>query len=741
MAKCLPYATHTNHKQQLSPPLKPVDLPATLLTRQIVQCAKHRDWQDLLDLYERRKLDFNPIHFSTALHRLSRLQFPRRDPRFVWLLSDLQHRILRHHSFFVKTGVRHVANIIEACGRLQLRGNKTVRTIVQQVDQPDTAAWVLESGTPYDVASILHAAAILRMTCPNLIEQLDERIAPTSPTTPTSVFLQQAQPRDLAICVWACAKFQIRAQNILSAVLEHRCAWICEQGDPVDIARIAHASSKFRMPHILAPLEEYAQWVIDEGKPGDIAETAVAVATLKATKHTFWDVLEEKAEVFVQRSTPKPVSQIIAIMAKHHITNCPQLLEQIGTRSFVQRLLALNNPQPAAQCVWALGKMGHAPNYLFRAVDEKARWLVRHGSPRIISSCLWAFAKLGVQAPRLVEEIDQHFRHILGEPQAVANCVWSCAKLGTCAPNLFAALNQNPALFLEQAAPQALANTLWAYAKLGVRAPELFNQSAHYSTQLVEEGTTQNVANTVWACATLEERVPALFEALERKAEWMAMEGTPQELSNCVWACAKLNRKSPRLFSALNRQSHRLFQGCPQNVSQSIWACYYMKFRAPKLWSELEKNAASFARAASPQAAATVAQAAASLKVPSSNLFFSLNQNADRIISTGNSLGTATILMACAAKSFRGEALFAMLDHPGVVEEVFREGNTEHIAQVLFACATVGHMSTPLFQHIERNSAMLAKHATQEELSKVAWARGRLQVPTPQPILDVLPEK
>lgn len=364
--------------------------------------------------------------------------------------------------------------------------------------------------------------------------------------------------------------------------------------------------------------------------------------------------------------------------------------------------------------------------------------------PRGAANMLHAVAKLG---PQLVQQCNSH-DSVVGRwcawishpavaenflelaqresnPRSVSNVAWALAKLEECRTTTVAATTKDSASFfdclernremvqwlVQHGNAQTVSNTVWAYAKLGIPAPNLCVALVPHAERLFLQQhdkhvdtavSVQSIANTAWALATLQcdrddddarRQSQLFFERVidnDAVARRIVGEGRPQNVSNVAWACATLRVAAPRFWRHLDR-------------------------RADMLWNDSDNCNAENGNGNSMQAVANVIWAAATLRQQV--------QQPQHVVDTTPRLRRSLETNA---------ARFA------------RQGSSQNIANVAWACAVLDWEVPCFFQELEQQqhggANRFALKATHHDYSLVLWAFSTMGLhPPPRRLLAALP--
>ena len=247
---------------------------------------------------------------------------------------------------------------------------------------------------------------------------------------------------------------------------------------------------------------------------------------------------------------------------------------------------------------------------------------------------------------------------------------------------------------------QALANVLWSFAKSGEVNAGLFQAIGnHIVGGSLEDFWPQALSNIVWAYATAGVSHPELFKKIgDHVAGLDSLEPfTPQALSNTAWAFATAGMSHPELFEKIGNHLAGLGSldlSKPQELSNTVWAFATAGVLHPELFENIGVHVARLDSLNSfkPQALSNTAWAYATARLFDCRLFEKLVAEA------------------------------------AVRKDYFVQ--TQHIANFLWACATVGNTDEQLFSAFAPVIASKLDECNKQVLANIAWAYSVANVPS-----------
>ena len=524
---------------------------AVMINTALVALGKDGNWNEILSLYKAKKERFNYVNYATAMSQLGRIHQRHQidgDPSFNLLLDDLSKKFLVHGITWVEHGgVRVVANIVHAIGKLGLSKHASAMNILKVIGEDEPAEWLFANGNPQQIANCIWAFGTLRIQSPNLFRLLDER---------AEWLVENGNAQNVSNCVWACGKLGVKSNNLFRLLDEHSERLMVD-ATPQGLANCVWACAKVGIvsPKLFRVLDKRADWLLGKGAMQEIANCIWACGTLGIKSPTLFLLLDKNAAWLFQQWNSVEIAKCVLACAKLGIRPA-NVLEQLDLRS--EWLMANGTTQAVANCVWACGTLRLKNSKMFKLIDHRAEWMIANGSQQESINCVWACGAAGVYAPNLFRLLDKNAVRLLmanGTPQDFSNACWAYAKVNINAPNLFRLLDERSEWLFKNSSPQEIVNCLWACGTLGYPVPNLFRLLDQNPEWLFQKngGTTQSLANALWACSKLNIDSPNLVRLLGRRAEWFVENGTSQEIANCAWALSVAGSQCPEFFAALDR--------------------------------------------------------------------------------------------------------------------------------------------------------------------------------------------
>ena len=322
--------------------------PAALLNKRLVELGKKQRWQDLLEVAEQERVNFNNVNYATVICQLGHMQSfnkNKEDPRFLAFLQALATAMEERGLPWIQA--RSASNIIHAIGKMKLR-NPSTKRILKWISNPEVAAKFVMEGAPREIANTAWACATLGFAAPSLFAEIHRQ---------SKWLVQTGNSQDVANTAWAFAALGCQASGLL-AEIERHSNWLVNNGTPQAVANTAWACAKkrFNARQLFAEIEHQSEWLVSDGDPQQVANTAWACATLGFA--------------------------------------APRLFAEIEHQS--KWLVNNGDSQHIANTAWACATLGFAALNLFAEIDRRSEWLVKHAKPQGISNMCYAIALLGM---------------------------------------------------------------------------------------------------------------------------------------------------------------------------------------------------------------------------------------------------------------------------------------------------------------------------------------------------------
>ena len=224
------------------------------------------------------------------------------------------------------------------------------------------------------------------------------------------------------------------------------------------------------------------------------------------------------------------------------------------------------------------------------------------------------------------------------------------------------------------------------------------------------EFNSRILANITHAVAKLrcpEPEKTEIFDAVTRRHRLVARRGTSQAMVNTVWAFATMNVSAPALFDAVAENAGRLAaEGNAQNLSNAAWAYATMVGRG---------------------GAEGVSGAAPS---PSTKkLFGAVSKQSARLAAEGDTQHLANTVWAFATAGVASPELFEAVARQS--RRLAEDGNAQDLAITAWAFATAGVDAPELFAAFASQGERLARGGTTQALSMTVWAYATLGLSAP----------
>jgi hypothetical protein len=282
------------------------------------------------------------------------------------------------------------------------------------------------------------------------------------------------------------------------------------------------------------------------------------------------------AQDFLHEANPQDIANVSVSLVQLHRPDLMKSLLSVIDDECRMKLFTGQKAQAAVNIIWAGIKLDQdrsSLTLLLAALEQKANWLVKKGTPHDISQAALACATLGYKSPPLFRAIANFADWLVanGDPTAISNTAYAFATFGHKAPALFKAIQERIDWFVTKGKPAEIANMVWAFAKLSHDASALLASIEKRSDWLVSNGPPQSIARTVWTFAMLDYKSTALLTAIEKRSDWLVAKGSAQDIADTAWAFATLDHKSPALFAAIEKRSDWLANNdTPQGIANTV---------------------------------------------------------------------------------------------------------------------------------------------------------------------------
>jgi len=482
-----------------------------ILNKQILDLGRQQNWNEILLFYKQERKHFNNVNFATTMSQLGRIRnVNRMDQLFISFLDDLANQL--EERGLEAMGVRQIANIVHAIGKMHLK-NACTRRIIMYVARPDNANWLVTTAA------------------------------------------KESGTQSVASIAWAFAKLGIKSSGFFSELEMNHSKWLVKEGNPQAIANTvwAYATLDIESPRILAEVDRHAEKIVNEGYPQAVANTAWACAKLGTESPNLFSAIDNRAEWLIREGNPQAVANIVWACATLGIV-LPKLFDEVENNS--AKIVANGAPQAITNIAWACGRLGVKIPRFFAEIDKHAQRIVKEGNAIDIANTAWASATLGINVPKLFSQVERHSTWFVKESdsQAVSNTVWALATLGVESPKLFAVVDRRiPWLFGGCRTAQEVSNIVWAFGKFGIASQRVFSETEKRSEWIFDDDTPQSIANIASTFAVTGYPAPDFFDALQANIETITSCDDLQGVANICYALVilDLGKKYPSALTSL----------------------------------------------------------------------------------------------------------------------------------------------------------------------------------------------
>ena len=153
----------------------------------IVDLGKQHKWKDLLQVYEKEKLKFNNVNYSTIMSQLARIRsLDTQDATLLELVGDLPQK-LKHFD------ARCMATTANSLAKMRIPKHKRYLTVNFFAELDMVSDILFEKQDCRYIALAVHASAKAKTPAPNLFANLDRN---------ADWFLLNGNPQYISNSVW-----------------------------------------------------------------------------------------------------------------------------------------------------------------------------------------------------------------------------------------------------------------------------------------------------------------------------------------------------------------------------------------------------------------------------------------------------------------------------------------------------------------------------------------------------------
>lgn len=531
--------------------------------------GKYENLEDLLAFVDANVQDFNCVNFSTAMHRIGKLNKPVKNRRNNTRVGNSRGQPVfqvnedrRFHKLEKAIEAELVLHEENPPPLEDGRGQFGVR-------ETSSVLWGLANSgcTLKELTLSAHA--------PRLLESLLNRLI--------SFDGEEFACQNLSNAIWAIATMHQDEDDYLPMetirVLETHVCDTIYNFIPQGVSNCLWAFGSLNKNKGFAPRPEtvarFGEGILlnkDGFKSMEMSNIVWAVSTLRlefpaeviaALDDAVCNAIETQPEFFSSQS----VSNILWA-AGNHPEGMPlskRLLHSLAEMSYAK--FSTFTPQGLSNTAWGFASVGYNPGAQF--LDALRQTWAREGHTYIVTECanlLWAFQNLkedpGIESLRVVSErmldLPEEDMHV----QTIANMMYSLAQFEYLPHrDTMERLEDTCVSYLrrphEEIAPHILSNLLWAFGTLKYKpGEEFFSAFNARCLRMVRDFTDQGVSNLICTYANLDVNPGReLLDSFAEACELLMNAFTPQGVANTIWAWAVLDYwPSPELVSLYRRR-------------------------------------------------------------------------------------------------------------------------------------------------------------------------------------------
>ncbi len=472
-------------------------LAAKEINHQLLEFGKNKDWERIIETYDKEKDNFNDINYATALTQLAKCSNPcKDDQRLNELLADISKQISVNHTW----EARGMVNMLHSVAKMKLE-SADARYLVSSILRRDNLLRITEFGNAQDISNLAWSCATLNVSASDLPQAMNEQ---------AERLVETGSSQAIANTAWACATLGIKCPQLFAAIDKDTSKFI-KAASTQHIANTAWACATLGIecPNFFNAVEDRATELVLHGKTQEIANTAWAFATLGCRGYGLFSAIDSNADDFVEKA----------------------------------------KSQEMANTAWASATLGIQSPSLFQKIDQKAHRFINGGDVQAIANTAWAFATLDVACPSLLYIIDKNSKRLVdsGTTQEIGNLAWSVVKLGQDSPMIFAAIEKRLGWFFQNGTTQEISNVIWAFGQISLYSPavrrKIDSQASAilFSSERNDDINTQSAANTSIALAQLDHISTSFFDLLCHNMDNVIKNGSELHIANICYAFAILD--------------------------------------------------------------------------------------------------------------------------------------------------------------------------------------------------------
>jgi hypothetical protein len=548
-----------------------------------VSIGEYEDLQELLAFVDENVHNFNCVNFSTATHRIGKLNKPMKNRRY---------NARRYNG---RGGGGQPDLPVNEDPRFHRLERAIEAELVLHEDNPPP----LEDGRGQfgvrETASMLWGLANCGVTlkgqsesphAPRLLESLLKRLV--------SFDRGEFACQNLSNAIWAIATMHQDEDNYLPVeairVLETHVSDGMDDFIPQGVSNCLWAFGSLNKNKGFAPHPEtvarFGEGILrnkDGFKSMELSNVVWAISTLRlelpsevidALDDAVCTAIETQPDFFSSQS----VSNILWAAGNHPegMPLSPRLLHALAEMSYAK--FATFTPQGLSNTVWGFASVGYNPGPDFLSALRET-W-ARDGHNYIVTesaNLLWSFQTLkehpGEECLRVVthrmSELPDEDMHV----QTIANMMYSLAQFEYLPQKVtMERLEVTCISYLrrpdDDTAPHLLSNLLWSFGALKYKPSDEFLEAFNNRClRSVRDFTDQGVSNMIYTYANLNINPgDEVLEGFEAACEFLMDAFTPQGVANTIWGWAVLDYwPTPELMRLYRR---RLASMRPDNLTR-----------------------------------------------------------------------------------------------------------------------------------------------------------------------------
>ena len=315
--------------------------------------GQEQKWRTILDLFVQQKTTLTDINIAIMVNQLAKIEsFDPSDGRFGALLDFVVHTV--EQQGFAWIGTRQLSDIVQSIAKLRFKGKK-FKQLLHLICTEENAESFIEDAQPRNIAIMMWSFAKLHLKVPGFCQQVERNCIIAK------FFADGVEPQSISLTAWALGKLGLEAPKFF-AKIEESSTWFVANGRPQEIANTVWACAKlgFFPPNLLAQVEKVSSWLVANGIPQNISNTIWSFAQL-----------DQKAPMLCRAIDQQPT----------RLLNKNTIGADIGDTT------------------WALSKMNLNAPMLLAKMQQEAEWVAAIGRPCVVRNVVRALKKFGYKVP------------------------------------------------------------------------------------------------------------------------------------------------------------------------------------------------------------------------------------------------------------------------------------------------------------------------------------------------------